>query len=242
MKTRLNLILLAACSIGSVVMATERVESHSWAVGDKPIVKVDTYRGDIVIEASDSGRVELVVTASSSDAQADDWLNSIRVKTTPFGAGMVISVVNTRTGEEYGVGEIPQRSVELRLRVPHVASLDIRAREGSIEIGDNFEGQLRARLDRGGVFIGRTKGSVVAHTKEGNISVAGTTGNLTASSQDGNLLIGTVLGWAQLRSESGDIEITHSAKEIDRAVEADGTVVAVQTLFAGLNFDDGVFR
>jgi len=222
MKARLSHTLLSACLFTSVVVAAEKVESHTWEVGDIPIVKVDTYRGDLFVEPSDSGRVELIVTASSSDAEAEDWLNDIRVKTTPFGAGLVISVVNTRTDLESGLDEISSRSVELRLLVPRVANLDIRASEGSIEIGDNFEGQMRARLDRGNVIIGRTKGSVIARTEVGNISIGGTTGNLTASTRSGNLVVGTVLGWAQLRSDRGGIEITHTGNGFELAAEAGG--------------------
>jgi len=40
---------------------------------------------------------------------------------------------------------------------PEVVNLDIRAREASIERGDDFEGQIRARLERGDVLIGRTE-------------------------------------------------------------------------------------
>lgn len=227
MKTRPNLILLVLCSLGTLLSGVERVETKVWEVGDIPIVKLDTYRGDILVEQSESGRVELIMKASAPDEKATDWLENIEVKSTPFGAGRVISIVNTRTGVEFGVGEMPMRSVELTLRVPQVSNLDIRARQGSIEIGHGFEGQMRARIENGNVFVGRTKGSVVVQTEVGDISVARATGNLTATSKSGNLFIGTVLGWAQLPSDSGDIEVTNTWGGVDVVAAAGAVKIGV---------------
>ena len=201
-------------------------------MGSIPIVKLDTFRGEIRVEPSESGRVELVLAASTPGIEPDAWLRNIEVKSTPFGAGLVISVANTGGEVEFGLSEKSDRSLALTLRVPQVSNLDIRARQGSIEIGNDFEGRTRARLERGSVFVGRTKGSVVAQTEMGTISVARVSGDLTATTRSGNIFVGSVFGWAELHTESGDIEISNTLGGIDAVANAGSVQVGVEQSLA----------
>jgi DUF4097 and DUF4098 domain-containing protein YvlB len=229
MKSLHALAVVAVFNPCLVSMAAERLESFSWVVGAIPIVKLNTCRGEIRVEPSDSGRVELLMNATTKGSESSSWLKNIQIKVTPIGAGLVISVINTSAGVEFGLGEIPELSLQLTLRAPQVSSLDIQAHQGSIEVGNDFEGRMRVRLDGGNVFIGRTKGSVLAYTGSGTISVARTTGNLTATTRKGNIFVGTVFGWAELRADSGDIEISNTLGGIDAVAQAGSVKVGVES-------------
>ncbi len=210
MQTKAPTILAALMLVAGFSRAAERTESHEWLVGDAPIIKVEAFKGSIRVERAESGRVQFELNARASGDNAGQWVDRIAVKANPFGAGLVVSVKQAGWGVEFGSGTAPQRHVEMVLRVPPLCNLDLKSEVGSIEVADDIEGNMRARVSTGNIFFGRVKGSVTAVTRSGNVVIARTTGDLDARSHFGDLQIGTILGWAELRADHGNIDVMNS--------------------------------
>ncbi|MCF3648289.1 DUF4097 family beta strand repeat-containing protein [Synoicihabitans lomoniglobus] len=207
MKPAFRSIFVLGLLLGSLAQAAQRVESFSWAVGDMPLINLATFHGSIDVEQGESGRVELILEANSSTANDQRWLDAIVVQGSPFGAGLAIGVRQNGLGVEFGVGKVPDRSVKLTLRVPQTCSMDVISQTGTVYVGNDFHGRVRARTMDGDIFIGRIEGEVSAETRRGNLSVARTTGDLSARSHTGDLNIGTVQGRADLRADNGNIDV-----------------------------------
>ncbi|GAB5558635.1 MAG: hypothetical protein SynsKO_02820 [Synoicihabitans sp.] len=193
-----------------VLSAAERVEKYEWPVGDHPIIKVETFRGEIRVVPSESGKVSFALKASAGGPNAEGWLEQISVSTQPFGAGMVVSVKRQGLGLELTPERQPRRDIELVLEVPMVCSLDLKSELGRIEVADGIQGHLRARSSRGDVFFGHVGGSVKIETGSGVINVERVEGDLLAQNAFGDIHVGTVKGKADLTAEHGSIEILSS--------------------------------
>jgi len=210
MQANVPQILVLAAAIVGMSRAAERNESYEWAVGDAPIIKVEAFTGSIKIEQTESGRVLLELRARARGNDAKKWIDRIEVKSSPFGAGLVLAVKQTGWGVEFGRGSAPFREVELVLRVPPMCNLDLKSEAGNIEVADDIEGNMRARVATGNIYFGRVNGSVTAVTQSGDLVVARTSGDLKARSFRGNLHVGTVLGEADLKADHGNIEVVNS--------------------------------
>jgi DUF4097 and DUF4098 domain-containing protein YvlB len=210
MQAKFSILLSAMLLAVGASGAVERVEKHQWLVGDAPIVKVETFHGSIRVERSESGRVELGLRAQASGQRAENWLNQIEVQASPFGAGLVVQVKQRGWSVEFGSGEASRRELDLVLRVPARCNLDLKSDLGRIEVADDIEGNMRARLSTGDIYFGRVIGSVTAVTRSGDLIIARTSGDLNARSHFGNLHIGTIMGWAELRADHGNIDVANS--------------------------------
>ncbi len=210
MQFQVPYILAALLVSTGVSAAVERIEAHAWLVGDAPIIKVETFHGSIRVEKSASGRVELDLRAHASGDRAEKWLNKIAVQASPFGAGLAVRVKQEGWSVEFGSGALPLRNLDLVLRVPARCNLDLKSDTGNIEVADDLEGNMRARVSTGNIYFGRVVGSVTAVTRSGDLIIAGTSGDLTARSYLGDLHVGTVMGWADLRADHGNIDVVNS--------------------------------
>lgn len=210
MQVKVPHILAAILVTTGASAAVERIENHEWLVGDAPIIKVETFHGSIRVEKAEAGRVGLELKGQASGDRAENWLNKIAVNADPFGAGLVVRVKQEGWSVEFGSGALPLRELDLVLRVPARCNLDLKSDQGSIEVADDIEGNMRARVATGDIYFGRVQGSVTAVTRSGDLVIARTTGDLTARSHRGDLRIGTIMGWADLRADHGNIDVVNS--------------------------------
>lgn len=222
MKKKANLMWVVAVCLAVVSQAAERVETQTWAVGDRPILTLDTFSGSITVEAGEPGQISLELVATANDANAEKWLKSVAVKGQPFGAGLAVKVARTVPGMELAVKELPQREVRLTLRVPATCNLNLSTRSGSVEIGNDFQGNMHCKTQVGDVFVGRIDGAVSAETVRGSITVARTTGDLKAKTGIGDVTVGTILGRAELQATNGSIAVMSAQGDLNaEAVRGD---------------------
>lgn len=226
-----KLLPILAASILSIVSvsAAERVETHSWLVGDAPIIKVETFKGTIRVEPAASGKVELALEAQASGRNAEQWLERLSVKASPFGAGLVVAVKHASWGVDFSTDHHPTRDITLVLRVPQPCTLDLKSEFGHIEVADEFRGNTRARVSTGDIFIGRVNGSVNAVTQSGNVIISRASGDVTARSHFGDLHVGNVLGQANLRADHGNIDVVNSVGDL-KAEAVKGNITAGMSL------------
>jgi len=210
MQAKVPQLITAMVLLAGFSYAAERSESHEWLVGDAPIIKVEAFKGSIRVERAEAGRVQMDLIARATGDKAEAWLDRIRVKATPFGAGMVVAVKQTGWGVEFGSPARVLRELELVLRVPERSNLDLKSEVGSIEVDDDILGNLRARVTTGNIYFGRVQGSVTAIIQSGDVVIGRTSGDLTARSSIGDIRVGTVLGRADLKADHGDIEVMNS--------------------------------
>ena len=225
MKTSLRSLAAASALLCAIAQAAERSESYSWPVGDSPMVKLEAFRGQILVERAEEGQISLVLSARSEGDKAQAWVNQVDVTSRSFGAGLVLAVKHNSLGLEFGSGAAPEREITLTLKVPATCSLDLSTSLGSIEVANDLKGRMRARTQEGDVFFGRVDGSVNVEAVRGNITVARATGDLKARSGTGDLVIGTILGRAELRANNGSIEVM-SAQGALEAESVRGDVAA----------------
>ncbi len=203
--------LIAAFSLlAGALSAAERIQKLEWPVGDHPIIKVETFRGEIRVLPSQSGQVKFSLLAEAGGPNAESWLNQISVQVQPFGAGMSIAVKRSGLRLDLTLERQPRREITLVLEVPQICSLDIKSESGRINVADDIKGRLRARASRGDVFFGRVGGSADIEVRSGNISVGRVEGDLVARNGYGDIQVGTVKGMADLTAEHGSIEVINS--------------------------------
>ncbi len=225
MKTQCFGLTILALLLAVTVRAEQRVESHTWEVAQTPMIKLETFRGSIRVEQGAAEQVVVVLKAEASGPEAQQWLEKVQVVKQAFGAGLAIAVKHDSSGIEVNLGGAPVRTVDVIVRVPRTCSLDVRSESGSIEIGHDLIGRVRARAISGDVFIGRIDGDIDAETRFGNVTVARATGKLSARSLSGDVTVGTIMGDAVLRTANGNIEVMSSQGGLD-AEATSGDVAA----------------
>ncbi len=222
MNKKAKLMWVVAVCLAVVCQAAERVETQTWAVGDSPILTLDTFSGSITVMPGESGQISLEMQAQAKDPSAQNWLESLNVQGQPFGAGLAVKVARTVPGVELAVRELPQREIRLTLRVPATCNLNLTTRAGSVEVADDFKGNMHFKTQEGDVFVGRIDGAVSAETVRGSITVARTTGDLKAKTGIGDVTVGTILGRAELQATNGSIAVMSAQGDLSaEAVRGD---------------------
>ena len=149
--------------------------------------------------------------AQATGKNAAQRLDRLTVKASPFGEGIVVAVKQTGLGIGLTSDRLPQRHVNLVLRVPQPCVLDLKSELGNIEVTNDFQGQTRVRVHTGDIFVGRIDGSVNAVTQSGNVVVSRATGDVTARSYFSDVHVGSVSGLAVLRADHGNIDVVNSS-------------------------------
>lgn len=99
------------------------------------------------------------------------------------------------------------RSIEVTLKVPAQADLDVKTGDGAIEAGA-VSGRIQLSTGDGNLTASGVQGEIRLHSGDGNISATGLSGKLSADTGDGNLNVAGRFAGLDLRSGDGRIEAT----------------------------------
>ena len=165
-------------------------------------LRVDTSDANIRVSACDCSTVEARVTTQG-------W--------TIGGDGINIS--DRQTGDQIDIEvRFPRqvfqmnwrnRRVDIEIRVPRDADLDLHTGDGNVDVS-GVKGTLLLRSGDGNIHLSELEGTLKADTGDGNIDMRNVRGDLTLHTGDGNIDVMGIDG--SLRAETGDGRVRVSGR------------------------------
>lgn len=180
--------------------------------GAVPDTTVDVRRGDRVVVEGLSGAVEVRSWDRPSLSVTD-------------ASGDVQDVVVRRVGGRLlvGSGDRKRRAlpVELRIRVPSWAPLEVQGRALEVDVS-GLGSEVVVRTVEGNILASAVSGSVVLSTVEGRVDVRDARGNISARSRGDDVTLVRVEGAVEAESGSGDLRLEDVTASSVRAQTLDG--------------------
>lgn len=188
-----------------------------------PDTLVELRRGDTVVLSDVSGEV-VVETWNRSELSLVGEGGDTR------------DVVVVRDGARVTVRSAGRKGrsleVEVRLRVPAWAALDIRGRDVDVTVVGTA-GDVRVRNISGDIRVENTTGTLELSSADGVIHVANAQGAVTALSRGDDVTLEGVRGSVDVRSGSGDLILDDVVSSSVRAETLDGDLTFSGTLARG---------
>lgn len=182
------------------------------ALGAPPDTTVALRRGDRVVVQNLSGSVE-VQAWDRPELAVEGWGEEL------------VNLGVERSGERLLVGSTDRKGrgldVEVRLRVPPWASLEIRGRELDVTV-TGTQSDLQVHTVEGTITASRVSGVVTLTTVDGEILVEDATGKVSARSRGEDVTLRRVRGDVEAHSGSGDVVLEEMAASSLRAETLDG--------------------
>jgi DUF4097 and DUF4098 domain-containing protein YvlB len=216
--------------------AVERTFKRSFPVQAGAAVKVDIYRGAIVIEESNEDKVRVEVRlelATEDEKEADQSLGALKLKMEVASNEVSVVARNPSESRALFVWEEKQRiQMAFRVFVPRGSSVDLATLDGGVTVG-NFTGKVVARTGAGTIFCRRIDGSIKAEVGTGDIVISRCTGAVDLHVQRGNIRAGTIFGHMDACNSSGYIDVLSAVGGLNAATAAGDVTVGFQKGFTG---------
>ncbi len=222
--------------VAAPLRAIERDFKRTFSVQPGCTVKIDTYRGSIVVTESDQPEVEvtgLMEIGAETEAEADRIREALNLEITEEGNTISVRARNPReTRVRFVWQDKYQIDLAWRVRVPRHCNVDLRTLNGGITVG-NLTGRVFARSETGAIYVKRIDGSVDASTELGDVIVSRCTGPVKARVLRGTIRVGTVGGRTELKNFTGDIEVLAAKGDLIAEAEAGDVMVGFPRDFVG---------
>lgn len=201
-------------------------------------LRLETFSGAVrIVPQAEATAIRLRLHKEATGGRpgaAERWIEDVVISTVQTGNAVTIRITQRGSGIELDFGDRPTGSLQIDVAVPQETSLDLENRNGTIEVGNDLEGDVRARAYAGSLRFGRIVGSVEARVDQGDIIVGRATGRVVARTLRGDIQTGTLFQEASLETSSGNISVFSARRRID-AKAAAGDIDA--TIAAGLTED-----
>ena len=216
--------VLAGCTVSGTVTEQEDERMTFEAVGDAPVIIVDTFNGRISIQAAADGAVEARVLrrgSGTSTAAAQRDLANVAVDFTRFGDTFTISARRVDNAQTIG-----NSGADVEVSVPTSSSVELRTANGRVESAN-------------------VEGSVTVRTSNGPITTRGGT-DLDLDTTNGEISVNNPEGRLQLRTSNGSIDILAAdlavvnAQTSNDSITFSGTLAPGEHTFATSNGDIGI--
>ena len=199
--------------MASPVLADEW--SRQYPVKGKPDVHVKTDDGSVRIDTGTVSAIEAQVTTKGWHIAPGE------VTITDSHTGDRVDIeVRLPKGVHFGTGN---RSIEVVLRMPKEADLEVHTGDGSIEV-QPVTGRVSLSTGDGSITADGLQGEMTLHTGDGSIRATGLSGRLKADTGDGSMHVRGRFDVLDLRTGDGGI---------DAAAEAGSKVDAAWSLRSG---------
>jgi hypothetical protein len=197
---------LVGLALLGLVATSARCEewSHRYPLDGPFDLHLRTGDGDVRVEHGAASAVEARVTTSGWRIAPDE----VTITGSQTGNHVDIEVQLRKHGFEIAPGP---RSIRISLRVPSEGTLDVRTRDGDIDVA-GLQGKIRLRSGDGSIRASGLSGELDAHTGDGDLKVSGKFERLDLHSGDGDVDASVEPGsrlataWS-LRSGDGDITL-----------------------------------
>lgn len=227
--------LILALGIFTPAFGVERLVQKSFPVGAGAALKLETYRGSIIVEDSDEAQIRAEVKielAAEDPAVADRILKNLDLELTAEGDVVTVRARNPSESRARFTWTDQKLDLAFRIHVPRSCHLDLTTIDGDITVGA-VTGRVAARARAGTISCRQIDGSVHARMDLGEIVVSRCTGAVDLSVTRGNLRAGTIFGPAKLHNASGDIEIQSARGGVDATTAAGNVTVGFPKQFQG---------
>lgn len=177
-----------------------------------PQVEIKLASGDIEIDPSLDGQVEVELTAHDEDSQR--LVDDARIERS--GNTVSIEVPNKRSG--FSLGSMFGRSgISCRVRCPEGTSIAASTKSADLQARGTI-GSLTMRTASGDVDVNDARGSVNVKSASGDIAVRTVDGGLNVQSASGDVQVGTVRGQVSVQTASGDVQIESADDRVNATV------------------------
>ena len=227
--------LLAVAAFTSA-RAIERDFKQTFVVQPGCTLKIDTYRGGIIVTEGDQPEIRvtaLMEIGVETEAEADRLREALKLEISEENNTVSIRARNPReTRVRFVWNDKLQIDLAWRITVPRQCNVDLKTLNGGITVG-NLSGRVVVRAETGAVYLKRIEGSIDARTETGDIIISRCTGAAKASVMRGTIRVGTMGGPTELKTTSGDIEILAARAGLVASAEAGDVIVGFPRDFAG---------
>jgi len=146
-----------------------------------------------------------------------------------------INIVDRQTGDQIDIEvRFPRhtfemnwrnRRVDIEIKVPHTADLDLHTGDGNVEV-HSINGSILLRSGDGNLRLSDLQGTLKAETGDGNIDMRNVRGDLTLHTGDGHIDVDGIDG--SFRAETGDGRVRVSGRfDVLDLKTGDGGIEAV---------------
>ncbi len=217
--------MMSGCSVLLAnAVKTQKVEQHAFAVQAQPEVIVETFNGDIVVDAAAGNEVLATVTrtgAGASQEAAEAHLNQVQVEFAQDGD--TVRVIARRPKLKIGGSS----GAKMELKVPPGSALRLNTSNGEI-VTSGVQREVVARSSNGQIEVGGARGKLDLETSNGSIEVDATGAIVDARSSNGDVTFHGSLGQGahSLHTSNGNIRLGLASSDSFRfaARTSNGTV------------------
>ncbi len=196
MRVRWLMSLGVSVVLAAPVLADEW--SHQYPVTGAPELHVKTDDGSVRVAVGGGSQIEARVTT-------DGWKiapGEVAITDHQTGDRVEIAVRLPHRHFDFSMGH---RSINVELRVPRQATLDVQTGDGSIEV-EPGSGRHSLSTGDGSINARGLAGEMRLHTGDGSIEAAGLDGRLTADTGDGHMTVRGRFDLLELGTGDGSIE------------------------------------
>ncbi len=228
---RFGPILFLFTLLGSFALASEgeALAEYRFAVKSGSTLKIESFTGAIKVTPSSRAHEIVVVVQGEATGggpgDAERWLKDVIVQAALKGRTVSIEVSHRGGSVILDLGSRPTGTVSLEIQVPVQTNLDLVTGSGSIDVGHDLEGSVRARSNIGTLFFGRIYGSIDARVDDGSITVSRAAGVVNLRTLRGDINVGTLHDRATLETSSGNISIFSAQRRVTAKASA-GDIIA----------------
>lgn len=218
----LSLFLAGGASLGR---AAEREFKQNFPVQPGCTVKIDTYRGIVMIAESETPTDEVKVSlhmeiGADTEEEADRLRDALQLEAKAEGNVISLRARNPReTRVRFVWNDKYQMELTWRITVPRQCHVEAKNINGSITVG-NLAGHIKAQVDKGSVVLKAIDGSVEASTQFGDVVLSRCSGSVKVRVLKGLIRVGTMFGPVDLKNTTGDVEVMAAYSEIHALAEA----------------------
>ena len=170
--------------------------SHQYPLKGRPDVHVKTDDGSVRIDTGTGSAIEAQVTTKGWRIAPEE------VTITESQTGDRVDIeVRLPKGTHFGMGN---RSIDVVLRMPKEADLEVHTGDGSIEV-QPVTGRVSLSTGDGSITVDGLQGEISLHTGDGSIRATGLSGRLKADTGDGSMNVRGRFDVLDLRTGDGGI-------------------------------------
>lgn len=185
--------------LGTTAFASADEWSHRYTLKGRPDLHLQTDDGGVRVEVGEGSEIDAQVTT-------EGWrIGDGEVTITESQTGDRVSI-EVKAPQRWHMGfESRHRKVQLLVRVPREADLDVRTGDGSVDV-EPISGKIAIFTGDGHIRAQGLRGDVRLHTGDGSIKAEGLEGRLQADTGDGHMNVRGRFEALDLRTGDGHIE------------------------------------
>jgi DUF4097 and DUF4098 domain-containing protein YvlB len=164
-------------------------------------IEVRLASGEIVVDPTLDGRIEVELTAHDDEAQR--LVDDARIELND--RHLIVNVPNKRGGFGFSLG-FGRQGITCRIRCPRASGLSVRSKSADVVVRGTIGG-LNVSTASGDVEADRIEGGLNIKSASGDTRVQEVMGGVNVQSASGDVDLGIVRGPANVASVSGDVTI-----------------------------------